>query len=151
MTVNSREQAWKEADKIFPTDYMKDEQSSANAGYPIYESTADNNRSWISDLGNRLELNIWEGETIKSTNIWIEEGEEGEDIEVTITNEVGETRTWNTYKEFRNEQRFWFSGGRRYNRNEDHYEAMIKALRETGCETMTTRRNGLPTTFRLKK
>lgn len=70
MTVNSRVQAWREADRIFPTDYMKDEQASKKAGYDIYKSTADGNGSWISDLGNRLEINLEDGST---TNIWIEE------------------------------------------------------------------------------
>lgn len=73
MTVNSREQAWKEADKLFPTDYIKDEQASERAGYPIYKSTADGNESWISDLGNRLEVNTIDSTWNKTTNIWIEE------------------------------------------------------------------------------
>lgn len=72
-TVKSREEAWQVANRLFPTDYMQDERSSKHAGYPIYESTADGNCSWISDLGNRLELNIYKGKEIESTNIWIEE------------------------------------------------------------------------------
>ena len=71
--VRTREEAWQEADRLFPTDYMQDDRSTANAGYPIYESTADGNYSWISDLGNRLELNIYEGKKIVTTNIWIVE------------------------------------------------------------------------------
>lgn len=58
MTVNSREEAWKAADKFFPTDYEKDEESSKNAGYPIFRSTREGDNSWISDLGCALELNI---------------------------------------------------------------------------------------------
>lgn len=82
ITVTSREAAWEVAHALFPTDYMKDEKSSKNAGYPIYESTADGNRSWISDLGNRLELNIWTDETgVHSRNIWIEEPEEQKPVE----------------------------------------------------------------------
>ena len=37
-----------------------------NAGYDIYMGTLG---GWISDLGNRLEL--VDGKTFKSTNIWI--------------------------------------------------------------------------------
>lgn len=47
MKVNSREQAWKEADKLFPTDYIKDEQA--------------------------LEVNTIDSTWNKTTNIWIEE------------------------------------------------------------------------------
>ena len=74
--VSSRESAWEVAQVLFPTDYAKDERSSKKAGYPIYTSTAKDNRSWISDLGNRLELNIWStDESVKSRNIWIKEPE----------------------------------------------------------------------------
>ena len=69
MKVNSRREAWKLADEAFPTDYMKDERVSLAAGYDIYYSTAEGVNAWISDLGDRLEVNI-ENETI---NIWIEE------------------------------------------------------------------------------
>lgn len=73
MKVRTREEAWKEVDKIFPTDYYKDEQSSQRAGYPIIRSTADDVNAWISDLNCRLEVNIQNPETkeIESTNIWI--------------------------------------------------------------------------------
>lgn len=70
MKVNSREQAWREADNLFPTDYIKDEMKSENAGYDIYCSTCDGVNAWISDLDNRLEVNLPTGET---SNIWIEE------------------------------------------------------------------------------
>lgn len=84
MKVSSIEAAWKAADKIFPTDYMKDEESSKNAGYPIYRSTLDATATekfqpWycqIADLGNRLEVTVtfadWKQEV---TNIWIIEDE----------------------------------------------------------------------------
>ena len=29
--VKSRDEAWREADRLFPTDYMKDDHASANA------------------------------------------------------------------------------------------------------------------------
>lgn len=81
MKANNVKEAWAMADEIFPTDYMKDEQSSANAGYPIYRSTldpkcTDNYQPWycqIADLGCRLEVTVtlasWEQKVI---NIWIE-------------------------------------------------------------------------------
>ena len=74
--VDTIAQAWEQADKIFPTDYMKDEQGSLNAGYPIYRSTLNQDNYWyntICDLGNRLEVNLtaknWKSKTI---NIWID-------------------------------------------------------------------------------
>ena len=73
MKVMSREAAWAEVDKIFPTDYQKDENTTERAGYPVYKSTADNTNAWISDMGCRLEVNLPDG---KSVNIWIEESEE---------------------------------------------------------------------------
>lgn len=69
MKVNSKEQAWVEADKLFPTDYIKDEKKSDTAGYDIYYSTCDGVNAWISDLEDRLEVNLATGETV---NIWIE-------------------------------------------------------------------------------
>ena len=70
MKVNSREQAWIEADKLFPTDYIKDAEKSEAAGYDIYYSTCEGVNAWISDLEDRLEINLATGETV---NIWIEE------------------------------------------------------------------------------
>lgn len=70
MKVRSKEEAWNKADVIFPTDYIKDEVRSGRAGYDIYYSTTKSVNAWISDLGNRLEINLENGETI---NIWIEE------------------------------------------------------------------------------
>jgi hypothetical protein len=70
MKVNSKEQAWVEADKLFPTDYIKDEKKSDIAGYDIYYSTCEGVNAWISDLEDRLEINLATGETV---NIWIEE------------------------------------------------------------------------------
>lgn len=70
MTVNSRAKAWDEADKLFPSDYIKDEAKSERAGYDIYISTAEGVNAWISDLDDRLEVNLETGDTI---NIWIEE------------------------------------------------------------------------------
>lgn len=69
MKVNSKLKAWEAASEIFPTDYEKDESASAHSGYPIYTSTENSVNAWISDLGNRLEVNLPDGKTV---NIWIE-------------------------------------------------------------------------------
>lgn len=69
MKVSSVKEAWELANRLFPTDYEKDEERSIRAGYPIFYSTANGVNAWISDLGNRLELNYADG---KLENIWIE-------------------------------------------------------------------------------
>ena len=69
MTVTSIKDAWIEVNKIFPTDYEHDTSRSERAGYPIYYSTAAGVNAWISDLGNRLEVNLPDGQSV---NIWIE-------------------------------------------------------------------------------
>ena len=69
MKAKSMKEAWKIADSIFNTDYIKDERRSNNAGYDIYHSTAFGVNAWISDLGDRLEVNLENGETV---NIWID-------------------------------------------------------------------------------
>ena len=77
MKVTSRDDAWELANIIFPTDYIQDEEATKKAGYPIYYSTAEGIQSWISDLGNRLELNILtKGKGVESKNIWVEEPKE---------------------------------------------------------------------------
>ncbi|WP_295762607.1 hypothetical protein [uncultured Oscillibacter sp.] len=68
MTVTSIKDAWTEAGKIFHTDYEYSTERSERAGYPIYYSTAAGMNAWISDLGNRLEVNLPDG---KNVNIWI--------------------------------------------------------------------------------
>lgn len=70
MKVKSIKEAWATADEIFPTDYTKDESASTSAGYDIYRSTASGSNAWISDLGDRLEINLDTGRTV---NIWIEQ------------------------------------------------------------------------------
>ena len=70
MKVKSKQEAWRKADIIFPTDYMKDNIRSNRAGYDIYYSTAAGGDAWISDLGDRLEVNMENGETV---NIWIDD------------------------------------------------------------------------------
>lgn len=70
--AKSVSEAWEIANKIFPTDYEKNEESSRRAGYPIYETTSTDKRFYdfhISDLNTRLEVNMG-NETV---TIWIEE------------------------------------------------------------------------------
>ena len=149
MKVSSKEKAW-EVNKIFPYDYEKDEKGSANAGYPIYTSIASEHpQNWISDLGNRLEVNLEDG---SSTNIWVEE--QGEDVEVTVIAKTGETRIYKTYAEYRKDFRFFWSSGQESRfETEEHFEKIIQALRmvnEDGAE-MKSHRNGLTSVFTLKK
>lgn len=68
-TVKSVTEAWEKANEIFPTDYMHDSDCSRRAGYDIYWSTRPGYNAWISDLGDRLEVNLPNGESV---NIWIE-------------------------------------------------------------------------------
>ena len=70
MKVKSKQEAWRKVDENFSTDYAKDDIRSNRAGYDIYYSTAAGVNAWISDLGDRLEVNMENGETI---NIWIDE------------------------------------------------------------------------------
>lgn len=70
-------EAWEIVNNYFPSDYMKDEESSERAGYPIYRSTVDNEKAYynyICDLGDRLEINLvdenWKSTTI---NVWVED------------------------------------------------------------------------------
>lgn len=82
MTVKSIQEAWDEVNKIFPYDYEKNETASKNAGYPIYYSTtSDHQNNWISDLGDRLEVNFEDG---RSVNVWVN-SEEYHHFEVTVS------------------------------------------------------------------
>nr|AHF24063.1 hypothetical protein [uncultured bacterium Contig643] len=76
-TAKNVQEAWRIADRIFPTDYMKDEEASERAGYPIYRSTAAERNDWISDLGVRLEINI--DAPVETITIWIEQEPEIEE------------------------------------------------------------------------
>ena len=67
MTVNGKQEAWTEANRLMNYDYDYDVCASRNAGYPIY--TSKTGEEWISDLGSRLEVNLRNG---KSVNIWID-------------------------------------------------------------------------------
>lgn len=75
MVVLTKNEAWEKVNRIFPTDYDLDVASSEAAGYPIYQSTAQGNSSWISDLGAALEVNIQEGRRIRTVRINISPNE----------------------------------------------------------------------------
>ena len=94
MTVTSIKNAWEEAQKIFPTGYEYSAERSERAGYPIYYSKASGVNAWISDLGNRLEVNLPDG---KSVNIWIQAP-----VEATATSD-GTEDTGSATKEERRE------------------------------------------------
>ena len=152
MKATTIQEAWNLANKMFPTDYQKDEESSKRAGYPIYRSTAEGHfNDYICDLNDRLEVNIAEGN--QSINIWIDPEEQGEDVEVTVIAKSGETKTYSTYAEFRKEFRFFLSSGNRYEDNEAHYEKIIQSLREFNEDGIKTKthRSGLTTIFTYKK
>jgi hypothetical protein len=94
MTVNSKEKAWEEANRLFPTDYDKDEISSERAGYDIYRHYELNYYNRICDLGNRLEVIVND----ITTNIWIDENmeEDKEKVETMVkanyaTKELGKS------------------------------------------------------------
>ena len=79
MKVDSKKSAWDLANRLFPTDYMLDEERSKNAGYKIYHTTNPEMNAWISDLGDRLELNYPNG---TSENIWIDVEEKKDTIAI---------------------------------------------------------------------
>lgn len=75
-TVATKEKAWQLADKLFPTDYSRNEPDSLRAGYPIFNTTSTDSKYkgfHISDLNAALELNMG-AETIR-INIQDQEAE----------------------------------------------------------------------------
>jgi len=76
ISVVNKEAAWAIVNRLFPSDYDKDEVASTNAGYPIYRHNALNPENRICDLGCRLEVNLG-NDTI---NIWIENPEADEAV-----------------------------------------------------------------------
>lgn len=72
MTVKTRQEAWEIANKMFTTDYDKNEEKSDRAGYPIYTNKINNDQ--IADLNDRLEV-VVDG---KTTNIWVKDYIEAE-------------------------------------------------------------------------
>ena len=77
MIVKTREEAWNEVNKIFPTDYEKDEASSQRAGCDVYRHPTLNPCCRICDLGDSLKvLTGLYGEDV--VNILIRPDESGE-------------------------------------------------------------------------
>ena len=68
MKATSGRKAFEKAFEILGAGVEKDEEATKRAGYPIYRS-AKNGAEWVSDLGNRLEVNTANGESVV---IWIE-------------------------------------------------------------------------------
>lgn len=68
LIVYTKKEAWHYVNKIFNQEYYFDQEASKKAGYDIYRGKEDPT-GWISDLGDRLEVNLPNGETF---NIWIE-------------------------------------------------------------------------------
>lgn len=82
--VTSKQEAWETVNNIFPTDYNEDMSSTARAGYPVYRSPL-NHYDYICDLGDRLEVNLGNGETV---NVWIVEKAEDELLKLPTEEEV---------------------------------------------------------------
>lgn len=72
LTVRTRKEAWKIADRLMKTDYMKDDSKSERAGYPIFWSTLDGCDDHICDLNCRLEVCLG----LESINIYIEDDDD---------------------------------------------------------------------------
>ena len=136
MTVKSIRDAWAEVQKIFPTRYEHDASRSERAGYPIYYSTASGVNAWISDLGNRLEVNLPDG---KSVDIWIQSP-----AEATATSNSTENTedTGSATREERREtakriQRFTYYYTKEYVReldNKKREDAAVKEMEEAATE-----------------
>ena len=135
MTVTSIRDAWAEVQKIFPTRYEHDASRSERAGYPIYYSTAASVSAWISDLGNRLEVNLPDG---KSVDIWIQAPAEAATSDSTKDTEDSGSAT----KEERREtakriQRFTYYYTKEYVReldNKKREDAAVKEMEDAAKE-----------------
>lgn len=69
MKVKNIQQAWNKAEKLIANDYLKDYEASEKEGHSIYRSFT-NYYDYICDFGDRLEVNLANGQTI---NIQIEQ------------------------------------------------------------------------------
>lgn len=135
MTVTSIRDAWAEVQKIFPTRYEHDASRSERAGYPIYYSTASDVNAWISDLGNRLEVNLPDG---KSVDIWIQAPAEADTSDSTKDTEDSGSAT----KEDRREtakriQRFTYYYTKEYVHeldNKKREDAAVKEMQDAATE-----------------
>ena len=73
MTAKNLKEAWSKADELMPCDYEHSVERSARAGYDVYYSTAEGVAAYVCDLGDRLEVNLPNGDSV---NIWIERRQE---------------------------------------------------------------------------
>ena len=60
-TAWSTAHAWAIVNELFPGDYIRDDNSSERAGYPIYRATSEGSRAYICDLNSALEINYDDG------------------------------------------------------------------------------------------
>lgn len=103
MTVSSVKEAWSKANEIFPGDYMHDSDCSNRAGYDIYWSTTQGLNAWISDLGDRLEVNLPNG---NSVNIWIDENAAEEKKPATEEDPDATFKQWKEVKDLISNSKF---------------------------------------------
>jgi hypothetical protein len=72
-TYKSEFEAWKWVHEMFPgTQWYLDHESSERAGYKTYRDTEEF-YNYVCELGDRLEVNLKEGNT--TINLWIEKEE----------------------------------------------------------------------------
>lgn len=62
--TKSKGEAWSKAADLMPCDYIHDGIRSKRAGYNVFYSTCDTVDAWVSDLGNRLKVNLPNGDTL---------------------------------------------------------------------------------------
>lgn len=135
MTVTSIRDAWAEVQKIFPTRYEHDASRSERAGYPIYYSTAADVNAWISDLGNRLEVNLPDG---KSVDIWIQAPAEAATSDSTEdTEDTGSATREERRETAKRIQRFTYYYTKEYVReleNKKSEDAAVKEMQDAATE-----------------
>lgn len=68
--AHDENEAWYMAEQFLSHDIDYDIGRSHRAGYPIYFSTFEGCSEWVSVLGDRLEINQANGNTV---NVWIKE------------------------------------------------------------------------------
>lgn len=75
------------------------------------------------------------------------------DIQVTVSVRTGEIREYDCYDDFKKDFRFFWSGGERYEDNEEMFETMIEALRKLDRHgaNFEIDLNGIKEKFTLKK
>lgn len=72
--VKNKTEAFALATRLLQVTCIKNKERSKAAGYNIYTPIDDSDKGWISDLGDRYEINYPSGE---SENIWIDDKSTG--------------------------------------------------------------------------